>query len=56
MTKCIIYNGIKVKRNDNKNERDARDLAIRLVEKHLARANRVKEIIWFSDYKWAESV
>jgi len=34
----------KVKRNDNKNEHNTGHMAICLLEKHLARANRVKKI------------
>jgi len=41
-------------KNDNKNKRETWRLAIRLLEKHLTRANRAQKMIKIGDLKWVE--
>ena len=41
-------------KNDNKNKRENRRRAIRLLEKHLTRANRAQKMIKIGDLKWVE--
>jgi len=41
-------------KNDNKNKRETWRLAIRLLEKHVTRANRAQKMIKIGDLKWVE--
>jgi hypothetical protein len=41
-------------KNDNKNKRETQRWAIRLLEKHLTRANRAQKMEKVGDLKWVE--
>jgi hypothetical protein len=41
-------------KNNNKNKRETWRLAIRLLEKHVTRANRAQKMINIGDLKWVE--